>query len=243
MTPSSIVGRMDRRYYPAHGDLWDADLFRQLVLRHLPHATAVLDYGAGRGALPAMNFRGAGPRVSAVDVDEAVLGNPYVDDAKVLGTGGTIPYGDKAFDLVIAHNVLEHVPDPVAAFREIHRVLRPGGVFLGKTPNRNHYVPLIARLTPHAFHIWINRLRGRDDEDTFPTVYRCNTRSAVLDVARKTGFEVAQIETVEGRPEYLRMNALLYTVGLGYERIVNRLPWLNAFRGVLYVTLRRRTDG
>lgn len=40
------------------------------------------------------------------------------------------------FDLIIAFHVLEHVKDDAAAFREIHRVLRPGGIALLQVPTR-----------------------------------------------------------------------------------------------------------
>ena len=43
-------------------------------------------------------------------------------DAEVL------PFEDERFDLVLGHAVLHHLPDLDAAFREFHRVLRPGGV-------------------------------------------------------------------------------------------------------------------
>ncbi len=40
-----------------------------------------------------------------------------------------IPYADATFDLVVGHAVLHHIPDLQTAFRELHRVLKPGGVF------------------------------------------------------------------------------------------------------------------
>lgn len=41
-----------------------------------------------------------------------------------------IPYEDNSFDLVVGHAVLHHIPDVQAAFREVLRVLKPGGRFV-----------------------------------------------------------------------------------------------------------------
>ncbi len=49
----------------------------------------------------------------------------------------SLPFSDESFDLVLGHAVLHHLPDLQRAFREFHRVLRPGGriVFAGE-PSR-----------------------------------------------------------------------------------------------------------
>ena len=39
-----------------------------------------------------------------------------------------LPFDDGTFDVVHAHQVLQHVPDPVGMLREMHRVARPGGL-------------------------------------------------------------------------------------------------------------------
>lgn len=46
----------------------------------------------------------------------------------------TIPFKDNSFDLVIAQAVLEHVLDPFQCVKEIHRVLKPGGMMYAETP-------------------------------------------------------------------------------------------------------------
>jgi SAM-dependent methyltransferase len=53
----------------------------------------------------------------------------------------TLPYPDDSFDHVVSCEVFEHVDDRVAVFREIGRVLRPGGVSAHIYPGR--WVPLI----------------------------------------------------------------------------------------------------
>lgn len=45
-----------------------------------------------------------------------------------------IPFKDDSFDLVIAQAVLEHVLDPFQCVKEIHRVLKPGGMIYAETP-------------------------------------------------------------------------------------------------------------
>ena len=153
---------LDAKLYPDFQNRWDDTLFRQRILSYLAEGCDldVLDLGTGAGIVEQMDFRGHARRICGIDPDPRVVENPYLDESQV-GLGESIPYPDASFDLVFADNVFEHLPDPARVFAEVARVLRPGGVFLGKTPNKWHYVPLIARLTPHGFHRWVVRWRGR----------------------------------------------------------------------------------
>ncbi len=55
------------------------------------------------------------------------------DHVLALGPHG-IPLGDHTVDLVTALDVLEHIPDDARALADMHRVLKPGGVFIGTVP-------------------------------------------------------------------------------------------------------------
>ena len=62
----------------------------------------------------------------------------------------TLPYDDNTFDLVVGHAVLHHIPDLDQCFREIVRVLRPGGrfVFCGEPTERGDFIARrLSRLT------------------------------------------------------------------------------------------------
>lgn len=53
------------------------------------------------------------------------LGNLDFEVADVMQK---LPFEDAAFDVVHAHQVLQHVSEPVAALREMRRVCAPGGI-------------------------------------------------------------------------------------------------------------------
>ena len=65
------------------------------------------------------------------------IGMDYLTDRStpdVVGSATDIPLGDASFDTVVSTEVLEHVPDPLKALREMYRVLKPGGYLILSTP-------------------------------------------------------------------------------------------------------------
>jgi SAM-dependent methyltransferase len=223
---------MDKTFYPNHQQSWDDSLLRERISARLARDSVVLDLGAGAGIINCMDFRAFGARICGIDLDSKVLKNPYLHEARIADVG-SIPYPNFCFDVVFCNNVLEHLADPEAVFAEVARVLKPGGAFLFKTPNKWPYVPLVAQATPHFFHVYFKRMLGRPDEDTFPTLYRANSRQAIRQFAAGAGFDVEALELIEGRPEYLRLHPMTYAVGLGYERLVNSYQFLAGLRVII----------
>ena len=86
----------------------------------------LLDVGCGRQ--PYAEYFGHVSRKRACDFD-AKRGN--VDFAC---PADDIPLPDASLDSILCTEVLEHVPDPLAVWREFHRLLRPGGKVLLATP-------------------------------------------------------------------------------------------------------------
>lgn len=241
MKAKPLITWIDQNLYPSHANNWDNQLLREEILTYIRPDDQLLDVGAGAGIVLQMNFRGLVAKIHGIDLDERVLHNPMLDEA-VVASADQIPYPDHSFDLVFSTNVLEHLANPAQVFKEVARVLKPGGVFLFKTPNKWHYMPSIARLTPHSFHQYINRIRGREVVDTFPTLYRANTPKDIQRLAAESGLLIEKIQLIEGRPEYLRMHFTVYIIGALYERLVNAIPFLAAFRILILGVLRKPAE-
>lgn len=179
--------------------LIDPDEVYFSAARELGRAGRVLDFGAGRG-VHGKDLRDVCASIEGCDVDQAVLTNPYLHHATLLEMGRPLPYPDNHFDLIVSRYVLEHIDQPEFVAREIKRVLRPGGHFVSVTPNKNGYVALAARLIPNSLHVavlkWVQPHKAA--EDTFPTVYRLNTRA---DLERHFGRGVT-VSFHSGEPQY-----------------------------------------
>lgn len=97
----------------------------------------VLDVGCGAGldAFVAAGLAGPAGRVVGVELTQEMLDVPRAALARrpapwlafEEADAAALPFADASFDVVLSNGVLNLVPDKDAAFREIRRVLRPGG--------------------------------------------------------------------------------------------------------------------
>lgn len=110
------------------------------IFPELPDALAgkdVLDFGCAYGG-KTVEFAAHAKSVAGIEpVERRIeLAIAYADHLGVSNVEfrvcpqNVIPYPDESFDLVLSHDVIEHVDDPSVSLREIVRVLRPGGTAL-----------------------------------------------------------------------------------------------------------------
>lgn len=135
--------------WEAHAQWWqdgfsegaDAEYEEQilpLAAQHLAGATRVLDVGTGEGQVARLAHRQratATATATAIGIDPTAA--QITEAARRGGATGfaragaaALPFGDGAFDAVVACLVFEHIEDVDAAIAEVARVLEPGGRFL-----------------------------------------------------------------------------------------------------------------
>ncbi len=107
------------------------------LMPHLVPGVDLLDVGCGPGTITCDMARAVAPgRVVGVDAAAGVIEEAREAAARDGVTGVTfevadlfvLPFDDDTFDIVHAHQVLQHVADPVSALVEMRRVCRPGGL-------------------------------------------------------------------------------------------------------------------
>lgn len=115
----------------------NVDNSARYLLSHLIAGRSLLDVGCGPGSLTTDLARRLAPgRVVGVDSEPAVLAEARRAAAE-SGVGNvefhesdayTLPYDDGSFDIVHAHQLLQHLEHPERALEEMRRVARSGGI-------------------------------------------------------------------------------------------------------------------
>lgn len=123
-----------------------------------------LDLGTGPAQIPTFLAQRC-PKIRITGIDLSVnmlkLGEQYVAEAGLADRialecvdAKNLPYPDQSFDGVISNSIIHHLPDPMVAFREISRVIRPGSLILIRD--------LMRPDTPEAAQVLVDRYAADD---------------------------------------------------------------------------------
>ena len=198
----------------------------------------LLEIGCGMGT-DLLQFARGGARCTAIDLTPRHIeiarhrfGLYGVKGAFMISDGERLPFHSESFDVVYSNGVLHHTPDTAGAIREVHRVLRPGGVakiMLYHRNSLNYWLEIVLRRGLLGFEF----LRGRSaeeimsrviehsDHDARPLVKVYNRRQtrALFGMFREVAIDVEQLTRAE-----LRFLSPLISESL-FERLRKRIGW------------------
>ena len=214
---TAMSERLQRKYYA--NSTHPYRIYEQRVDSFLKPGDTLLDAGCGRTVPILKKYLGRAARLIGVELVEftevpAGIETYNADLAK-------LPLPDGSVDLIMSRSVFEHLTDPDSVYREFSRVLRPGGAVVFLTANMWDYGTLVARLVPNRFHGKIvKHVEGREEEDTFPTAYKTNTRADVDRLAASAGLSVESFQFLSQYPNYLMFNGALFYLGMCFEKLI-----------------------
>lgn len=143
----------------------------------------LLEVGCGMGT-DLLQFSRGGARCVGIDLTPRSIEITQhrfklygADGAFMISDGEHLPFRDESFDVVYSNGVLHHTPDTEGAIREVHRVLRPGGVakvMLYHRNSLNYWLEIVVRrgLLGAEF------LRGRSAEEIMSRVIEYSDHGA-----------------------------------------------------------------
>jgi len=134
------------------------ELLRLVEERCRPHGGSALDLGSGEGYhtmdLIAMGYDAIGLEFHKRRVaDGKKLGRPVF-----LGDMHEMEYDDESFDLLSAHEVIEHSHDGPKVLREVRRVLKKGGRYAFSLPAEDHWKGELTARDNHTYKVTLSSL-------------------------------------------------------------------------------------
>jgi ubiquinone/menaquinone biosynthesis C-methylase UbiE len=180
----------------------------------------VLDVGCGKRS-PLACYRNDLRLLVGADLELRDLRENTDVKTLVLADGsGRLPFLSNTFDLIFSKTVIEHLLDPLMFFREMYRLLKPGGSFVWATSNLKSLPILVSYLTPLIVHKWVYRrvFGSKLTFDQFPTYYRANTKQAIHQQLIRAGFAKVSF-CAASWPLYFAINRPLFLFFLPIHRL------------------------
>ncbi len=209
-------------------------VYHDLISKSVEPGMTVLDVGCGRGAIAPYSWhQHTNIKLWGIDPDPTAAANPHLEAFTLLTDDPNWQIPSGTVDLAICRYVLEHVADPVGFFRNLSRVLKPGGKFIFLTPNRWHPAMIASHWMPFGLKQRILALTKRaDPHDVFPTCYLLNSAREMKQAAQRCGLDIVDLQTREIQPcGYLDFSVLGFCMSCLYYNVM-RLTGLQRFFGM-----------
>ena len=138
-------------------DLWSEHIARYAYARRYAEGRRALDAGCGTGygsaelAQSAITVTGLDVATEPIAFARATYPIPGLHF--VVSSCEALPFPPNSFDLVVAFEVIEHLPDHRSFVQECARVLTHHGLFIVSSPNKKYYAESRAKTGPNPYHV------------------------------------------------------------------------------------------
>jgi ubiquinone/menaquinone biosynthesis C-methylase UbiE len=241
----NLTVRLQRRILPHLR--WNQEIWGEMVREHLTQPVRWLDSGCGWRLLgedlePLENeLVRLAQIVIGVDLDFDHLRKHVNISRRICGSLDSLPFPDASFDLVTCNMVVEHLQTPLTIFREMSRVLAPGGTLMVHTPNTRNYLVfanIVAKKTlPRSLVLKLVH-DGRADDDIYPTYYQANSASALRNLGKSVNLESEAVRFLTQPQPYTRF----FAPAAFFEMLLMRATMvrpLNRFGATIVMTFRK----
>lgn len=218
----------------------------------LPALAKVMDFGCGKGklvhALHRRGFDAYGCDIKNYWSEEYL---PVSEKLKTIPLSPyRLPFDNNTFDVVVSTSVLEHAQNTEECFREIHRVLKPGGYAMHHYPGKWYlpyephiYVPLVNYFWPRCSKGWLRLwallgVRNEYQQDqSWQTVVAANHKYCQEGLSYLSTRQYKELSLKVFGNCHWPMKFYIENASGGYARIFKRLPF-KKLSGVLSRELR-----
>ncbi|MCS7264093.1 MAG: class I SAM-dependent methyltransferase [Armatimonadetes bacterium] len=175
--------------YWGKGILWCcAYQVRKVLGKYWKPQGKLLDVGCGAGKIDGQ-LKALGWQVIGVDFSLNACSNArsQFQVATVCADGAFLPFKEESLDVIVMRHVLEHFPSPTKAIKEVHRILRKGGLVSIEVPNaasigrfvlKNHWQSW--ELPRHLHHFTPANLKKLLETNGFRILRMNSTRNSLF---------------------------------------------------------------
>jgi 2-polyprenyl-3-methyl-5-hydroxy-6-metoxy-1,4-benzoquinol methylase len=223
-------------------------MYREFLEKYINHNSNWLDLGCGHQILPdwmpdsvlkQKSLVNQCQTIMGIDIDLMSLQKNEIFKSRVCANLYDFPFKNGFFNVVSANMVLEHLEDPSLFFKELAEIMRKDGIFLLHTPNILNYGTMISKILPSLVKTKIIRiLESRKEEDVFPTYYRANKKTDIVEYSTKYGFKIIEFEMINSSAETKYLGPLVL-IELLLIRLLT-ISKLAKFRSNIICVLKKR---
>lgn len=208
--------------------------YQKVIGKDFTPVERLLEIGCGSGnILLNLSLSGMIRYPYGIDISQGMIDECYknaqklgIDVALMMGDAEHLLYHDDYFDKVIGHAILHHVPNPIAVFKEVYRVLKPGGTCIFTEPSKTgSRIIAIVRWIIWLIPLSMRRL-SKSKIEKMVEIHTFSPKE-LEEIVSKVGFSNVHTEPYAGfvsRIVYWMFDPIIQRVSNKYlHRMVNRL--------------------